>query len=441
VAEDNTQRSTPTDDQPTTTEWGPEHGEALRLLRIERGLRQQELADAIGQPRTVLSNWENAIRKPAPPMRVALAAALQVDVSRLDAPPAPTSDPALDRWSALRTSVRPLIAGAEWPRLDRFIAQSDWFANLADRELTAMRWSRVYAAAEPYRAQLHDMVTRNTSSPQLTQTLGAALATAVRGLLGWSAGPLPALGTTAERCGLHLFIAPLSVGSDGRLLGAANEHERLGVTTLINAALDEPDRLFAVALLMGRLLLSPRPSMALVSRQLREERARRNPLFDAATHFSEELILPEQSVRDEAKFAILTTSGTHPEDTALRRSMVLIDMLASYGAPLPLAIRRLSATWRLPQPDIEELGKRSQPRLWRAWSRVGQIEIATARPTVADLPGHFVTLLLNEVIGGRASLQAAAELAGVDVSELQTLLADAQTDPDDGWLKIGIAVA
>jgi len=432
--------STPTDGQSTTTEWGPEHGEALRLLRVERGLRQQELADAIGQPRTVLSNWENGIRKPAPAWRVALAAALQVDARRLEVPQISPPTPVADRWSALLASVHPLVADSEHSRLDRFIAQSDWFARLANQELTAVRWNRMHAAAKPYRTQLQEVAARNASNPQFTQKLGAALAADVRGLLGWPTGPLPALGVTAERCGLHLFIIPLSAGYDGRLRAAANEHERLGVTMLINGALDESGRLFAMALLMGRLLLSPYPAVALVSSDARVVRTRRIPLFDAAASFAEELILPEDAVRAEANLAI-AISGANPEDVGLRRSAVLTDLLAAYGAPLPVTMRRLSATWKPPSSAAEELGNPSQPRLWRAWSRASQADAAAARPTVADLPGHFVTLLLNEVVAGRASLQAAAELAGVDVGELGALLGEARADPDEGWLEPGVAVA
>jgi transcriptional regulator with XRE-family HTH domain len=428
------------DPRSTAAEWGPGHGEALRRLRVERGLRQQELADAIGQPRTVLSNWENAIRKPAPAWRAALAAALQVDLKRLEGPEVLPAASAPDRWSALRASVQPLIADSEHRRLDRFIAQSDWFAALAGQELTAVRWNRMHAAAEPYRAQLQEVATRNASTPEFAKTLGAALATDVRGLLGWPTGPLPSLGVTAERCGIHLFVTLLSAGSDGRLRAAANEHERLGVTMLVNAALDDSGRLFVMTLLMGRLLLSPRPSVAVVSSETQAVRARRVPLFGAAVGFAEELILPEDAVRAEVNLAI-ATSGADPQDMTVRRSAVLTDLLAAYGAPLPVVMRRLSAVWKPPSSGLEEFGIPSQPRLWRAWSRVGQAETAAARLTVADLPGHFVTLLLKEVIAGRASLQAAAELAGVDVSELGALLGDAQADPDEVWLESDAAVA
>lgn len=426
---------------PTSVGWSVARGEALRAQRIERGLRQQELADAIGQPRTVLSNWENGTRFPSARMQAALATALRIEFASLATLSTAQREKAVDRWSSWRRGVMPLVAQDEHGRIERFIAQSDWFATLADRELAALRWNRIYAAAQPYRDQLREVLAARASTPELTAQLGAAMAANVRGALLQPGGPLPSLDVTSERCGLHLFITPLSTGPDGRLRAAATEREDLGVTVLVNASLDGPSRLLAVATLLGRLLLSPRPATVHLASQASTPRPRRVPLYDTATSFAEELLLPESAILDEVRLAVLANATGGVRDVAVRRSAVLVDLLASYGAPFPVTVRALGRAWKLSAAEIEELLQPSGPRLWRAWSRLGQAEAVALRPAITDLPGRFVALLLNEVVSGRASLQGAAELSGVDVSELRALLGEAESDPDEGWLKSGVAVA
>src|SRR4051794_16811484 len=45
--------------------WTAQHGSVLVHLRRSRGLLQAEVADLVGAPRSVVSNWETATRKPS----------------------------------------------------------------------------------------------------------------------------------------------------------------------------------------------------------------------------------------------------------------------------------------------------------------------------------------------------------------------------------------
>ena len=58
-------------------------GEALRRLRVERDLSQQQLADLLHVDRTTISKWESGTRLPDADMIALLSDSLGTDVSRL----------------------------------------------------------------------------------------------------------------------------------------------------------------------------------------------------------------------------------------------------------------------------------------------------------------------------------------------------------------------
>jgi transcriptional regulator with XRE-family HTH domain len=125
--------------------WTPGQGRQLRDLRVGRGLRQQDLAEAVGQPRSVVSNWETGVRSPSATHLRALAAALSSEVRTLTRPKGETRAPNIqtDSWTALRSQLAEVVTDAEQTRLDRFLSQVMLFRRLVgDAELTAFRWAR-----------------------------------------------------------------------------------------------------------------------------------------------------------------------------------------------------------------------------------------------------------------------------------------------------------
>lgn len=67
--------------------WGPR----IREARLARGMRQEELAAAIGVTQPTISDWEAGRWAPRDAVRPALAAALGVPVAELFAYPAVAS--------------------------------------------------------------------------------------------------------------------------------------------------------------------------------------------------------------------------------------------------------------------------------------------------------------------------------------------------------------
>lgn len=58
-------------------------GETITRLRIQKGLRQQDLADQLGVLQSHIARWENNINRPRPAMVDKLAEALEVPLETL----------------------------------------------------------------------------------------------------------------------------------------------------------------------------------------------------------------------------------------------------------------------------------------------------------------------------------------------------------------------
>lgn len=60
-------------------------GETIARLRVQRGMRQQDLADKLGVLQSHIARWENNINRPRPAMLDKLAEGLGVSVETLQA--------------------------------------------------------------------------------------------------------------------------------------------------------------------------------------------------------------------------------------------------------------------------------------------------------------------------------------------------------------------
>jgi len=411
--------------------WDRERGEALRRLRLLRGMRQQDLADRVGQPRTVLSNWENGLRAPSAANVEALSQSLDVDPAVLltaPPPPLPAHPPSDDPWS-----YREFANGSGARRVGRFREQVTTFAELAENEMAAARWSRLRSASYAVAADLLGDTARRAGSGARSAAVGTALATAVRTHLGTATGPLPALHVTAERCGAHIFLATLARGDAGRLRAVAVEQPSIGLSVLVNAAQDDARRLLAFAEALGQQLLEPPlGELALVWPPDAQPRARAW-LRQAAAAFAAELVLPRTAAFLEAAAVEPLQQAIGGADARRRaQEVVLADVVQTYTCPVGVAVGRLREPWRLGRADTARLLTSTSSSLTRALSH-GLVHT----PGLGDLPPRFVELLLTQVSAATASVQGVAELAGVDVAEVEELRmrqTAADSASDDGWL-------
>src|SRR5215468_4200466 len=215
-------------------EWSAEHGAALRQLRIRRGMLQQELATAVGQPRTVVSNWETGVRAPSPARRAAIAATLNVEPHELATPARQGEEPGTaGPWSIFRDMIDEYLDEDGGRRVDRFTDQVELFGRLSSAELTVARWPRLHSVAASCRQDLSALTAGQGGSWRAAAVAsGVQLAQTIRVQAGLSRAPLPELVATAERCGVQLFRVPLSAGTAGRIRAAAVIHPPLGVAAM-----------------------------------------------------------------------------------------------------------------------------------------------------------------------------------------------------------------
>jgi transcriptional regulator with XRE-family HTH domain len=433
-------------DSPGST-WTPGQGRRLRDLRVGRGLRQQELAEALGQPRSVLSNWETGARRPSATHLHALAVALNSDVHALTRSSAePTPAKSTDAWAALRAQLADVVPGAEQLRLERFLSQVTLFHQMVgDTELTAFRWARQRAVSEPYRAEVAALAGAKARTSGPARAAGAELARAIREQLGLSSSPLPTLPATAELCGLYAFRAPFSAGQAGRLRGIVVEQERLGAVTLLNSMLDGQHRLFAIAELLGQALLQEPPAVSVSVAWRRPPRQGAPHIHQAVTAFARELVLPHSVVVRQTGLAdLVSASRTMQADAPPLGAHVaaIVELAQAYRAPASVVFAQLRGAWRLNQDEQKALA--DQLRRWNWRSSVGTSRERPGegpwRATFDDLPRRFVALLIQAVLDRRASLAGMADAVGVDVTEFESVIARAQeTHPspeydDDCWL-------
>src|SRR5215470_1977440 len=338
-------------------EWSAEHGAALRQLRIRRGMLQQELATAVGQPRTVVSNWETGVRAPSPARRVALAAALQVEPHELATLSGQAEEPgAAGTWSAFRDMIDEYLDEDGGRRVDRFTAQVELFGRLSPAELTVARWPRLHAVAASCRQDLSALTVRQGGSWRAAAVAsGVQLARTIRVQAGLSRAPLPELVATAERCGVQLFRVPLSAGTAGRIRAAAVIHPPLGVAAMVNSMLAPQHQLVTYATTFGRLLLQDRPTAVTVVSPGREH-IRRAIMSSAADAFAVEFALPSEAA---ARAAILT-STLHPDAASTSPDdwiPTIADLVHTFRVPVAVASSQLSRSPGLSRAQRDRLHK------------------------------------------------------------------------------------
>jgi transcriptional regulator with XRE-family HTH domain len=418
--------------------WSAEHGAALRQLRIRRGMLQQELATAVGQPRTVVSNWETGVRAPSPARRAAIAAALHVEPHELATLAGQAEEPAAaGPWSIFRDMIDEYLDEDGGRRVDRFTAQVELFGRLSPAELTVARWPRLHSVAASCRQDLSALMAGQSGSWRTAAVAsGVQLARTIRVQAGLSRAPLPELAATAERCGVQLFRVPLPAGTAGRIRAAAVIHPPLGVAAMVNSMLAPQHRLVTYATAFGQLLLQEQPTAVKVVSAAREH-IRRAIMSSAANAFAVEFALPSEAA---ARAAILTsTLHPHPASASPHDWIPTIaDLVHTFRVPVAVAISQISRS-----PDLNRTQRDQLHTLLRN-SEVLAAEVTAdrrpddAEPSLDDLPPRLANLLLLAVAGDRISLGSAAQITGVDPGEFEQALARAEaqrcSDDDEGWI-------
>lgn len=437
--------------------WSAAHGDALRQRRIALGLRQQDVADLVRQPRTVVSNWENGSRAPSAVSREALTMALRISMQDIDRAHRAASDPRVagpDRWRGMWPVVNGYLGPAGHSRVERFTRQVETFQLLATAEFAQARWQQLHAATAGLRAGVQETIRKVGSRGKGPWAdSGAELASVVRGFLQLGTGPLPSLTVTAELCGIRVFLVALPDGTSGQLRGLACPVDGIGVAALLNSDLAPDVRLDTFARLLGSALLSKSASTVITAGNATAGAAKRPGARHATlTAFAEEFVLPHSALASCASTVrrMIALSPDVPGD--LFEQNALADLLSTYRAgrsttyPRYLtALGKPRSTWPTdmaaahtaedagedlndepPSAEHHDHNDRGGSAVRSAPTSGTSSRLLPYRPHLAEMPRGFVDLLLAEVAANRSSVAAIAELTGIDVREIE-----AQTAPHD----------
>ncbi len=248
----------------------------LVRARTRRGLGQDDLANALGVSRAMISYWETDKRRPNDRQLAALSSLLQVPVSVLEGfeeePPVPDFAAML-----LRGADQDLPDGAR-AGLGEFVAFLDSFADLA----------------EACQFKIHGM----TQSPFIS---GSGFDSAddarrkaeeVRSHLRLGLGPTGDLDALCELIGVTVYRADLGADLSKTVSGAFLDHPRTGFSILINLATTPGRRRFSQAHELAHALFhSGNDTRYLVSTASKNARER------FADTFAGEFLMPAEGVR------------------------------------------------------------------------------------------------------------------------------------------------
>jgi transcriptional regulator with XRE-family HTH domain len=436
------------DDSSRGAGWTVEQGEALRRLRRARNLRQAELADLIGQPRTVVSNFENGSRAPRPDIIARITQVLQVDAAALLSPVGArrmtieSDSQSADRWATLTVSLQHLVAEEERYRLDQFSAQGDVYERLsADIPAIAHTWAQLRQLA----LDVQQVLGNQKLTVNEARNAGRSLALQIRNALGFARSPLAPLNSLADMLGLVAFTVPLSAGTDGRLRGILIERHGFGGHVLLNAILDDQHRIHALTQLLGMALLQPSPAEVLAATWTRPQRVTDRLARTASAAFARELVLPSSTVADYLAVSAPLVATSAQERAAFSVQMVLLAGLArNYSAPAATLVAQLRAINAVSSSEATIIERQLRPLVHPpVRPRFGAASSGTWRAGPENLSPRFLAAILTAIIDERISVGRASEITGVDQDDLEVLAVASdierrratmpRDESEDGW--------
>lgn len=398
--------------------WTPATGARLRAMRRSRGLLQAQVASKVEVARSVLSNWENGLRKPAAAQVVALCRALDLqpaDFALQRAPIAATETSRVAQFLDERASD--YVTPDQREYTVRFLRQLRTFERLAnDAELSAKRWADTRAAADEQREQALAPSRPQEETRRRSASIGRTLARRMRKHLDLSDAPLPPVEATADLLGVSIFLIHLAPTPHGRLRGLLVESPKLGAVLLLNASLTVDSRRLVLTECVAQAVLQPAGGVvaAVTSRDERNDF-----VHIAARTFAVEFALPGEALTTNLAVDLDLASRRHAEapDEAVASAVAEISTLFGVSPSHITARGQLQVTERQRQLIARNLD------LYRTLSSSTHRDRDRSWSTTAeDLPRRFLQHLLRAVVEGRATTSGVSDLTGVAAPELDELL-------------------
>lgn len=370
--------------------------ENLVRTRSTSGLAQEDLANALGVTRTMISYWEAGSRRPNDRQLTALSRLLRVPLAVLIGSEESASEP--DVAAMLLRGAELDVPDEARPGLREFVEFLDAYADLARAARFDVRGMRQSPFASGARFESAEDARRKSQD--------------VRAHLRIGLGPIGDVDGICESLGVTVYRAGLGRDLTRTVSGAFYNHPVIGFSILVNLDMTPGRRRFTVAHELAHALFHSGDAPYVVSTAAKSPRER------FADGFAGEFLMPTEGVRrvmEEQGFGPRIEDPT--EVIYLQRyfDVSYITALVRLRQAKFLTQARLDE-FKLVRPvllarslgfDIGEEEYSQQPDLWR----------------LERFPSRFRRLLRVAVRQQVLSVPSAAALTGLSIDEVAELVA------------------
>lgn len=378
-------------------------GLAVRLAeaRERASMSQEDVATLVGQPRTVISNWETGARRPNAQQLSKLAMIYRVPLDELVSDPEPRTRPEFERL-LFRDAGERLDRQSRY-EVQRFLGFLDAFGTFLEAlDEPAGMTTSPFSVRDGFHSK--EDVRRKAADARRFFRLGG--------------GPVGDLIGLADVAGMSVYLAPLGADLKGTVSGAFLPHQRVGFSILINSQTTPGRQLFTLAHEIAHALFhGTRLYVDYFGRREADERF--------ADAFAAEFLVPTQGLRSAVESLGLAKVKDAEVAVHLQRlfhvsyAMILVRLQsASLVTPTDLQTLRKARPVRI----AERIGYPLQADEW--WQDA-------ERYGLARFPRRFLRLLRRALLEERISFGGAAAMTGLSQNDIEDLVRDLPSSEGD----------
>lgn len=368
--------------------------ENLARARSDSGLGQEDVANALGVSRAMVSYWEAGSRVPNDRQLAALSRLLRSPIAVLVGAEAPT--PAPDVAAMLLRGADQDVPDDATPGVREFVEFLDAYAELADATKFRIRGMRQSPFVSSAGFESGDDARRKAEE--------------VRAYLQVGLGPIGDIDGLCELLGVTVYRAPLGEDLARTVSGAFYAHPTVGFSVLVNLDMTPGRRRFTVAHELAHALFHSE-SKYIVSTAGKPPRER------FADAFAGEFLMPTEGVR-----RVMEEQGFGPR---IEDPSEVIQLQRFFGVSYITALVRLRQAKFLTQGRFDEFKAVRPVLLARSLGfEIGEEEYHP-RPDLWRLerfPPRFRRLLRLAVQRDVLSVPSAAALTGLAIDEITELV-------------------
>ncbi|MDQ4070584.1 MAG: ImmA/IrrE family metallo-endopeptidase [Actinomycetota bacterium] len=368
----------------------------LARARSDSRLGQDDVANALGISRAMVSYWEAGTRVPNDRQLAALSRLLLTPIAVLIG--SEESTPAPDIAAMLMRGADQVLPDDVFPGLREFVEFLGSYAELADAARFAIRGMRQSPFVSGAGFDSADDARRKAEE--------------VRAYLRVGLGPIGDIDALCELLGVTVYRAPLGLELTRAVSGAFYNHPAVGFSILVNLDMTPGRRRFTVAHELAHALFHSESERYIVSTSGKPPRER------FADAFAGEFLMPTEGVRrvmEEEGF------GVRIEDPA-----EVIHLQRFFGVSYITALVRLRQAKFLTQTRFDEFKDIRPVLLARSLGfEIADEEYGPRRDLwrLERFPPRFRRLLRHAVQRAVLSVPSAAALTRLSIDEITELVA------------------